>query len=345
MNTRAKWILTFAILLVIIGIVYFGFKAYTNSMYKPVDPGDKSFIKVNISKGSSLGTVASTLYDMNIIKNGSFFKSKVEEKGLESEIQSGEFNLSRSMTVDEIIDVITQKPEIVEGETIKLVIPEGFERKLIAERIEEKGLGSAEKFMEVTSDKSLFETEFPFLSTLNDGQSLEGFLFPATYDVTADEGEESIARKMLTAFQVRMENNFNEGNYNGFDLNQMITLASIIEREIKIDDERPIASSVFYNRINQGMNLQSCATVQFILGERKPVLTVEETKIDSPYNTYINQGLPPAPIASPGMKSILAAINPADTDYLFFVKTGEDGSHTFTKTYEEHLNKKKDMIR
>lgn len=345
MNTKAKWILTFAILLLVVVGVRFGFKAYTNSMYKAVDSNDKSIIKVNISKGSSLGTVASTLYDMNIIKNGSFFKKKVEERGLEKEIQTGDFDLSRSMSVDEIIDVITQKPVVVEGETIKLVIPEGFERKLIAERIEEKGLGNAETFMELSADKSRYEAEFPFLASLDEGQSLEGFLFPATYDILATEGEESIIKKMLTAFQNRMENHFNEGNYNGLDLNKMITLASIIEREIKIDEERTLASSVFYNRINQGMMLQSCATVQFILGERKPVLTVEETKIDSPYNTYINKGLPPTPIASPGMKSILAAINPAETDYLFFVKTGEDGSHTFTRTYEEHLNKKKDMIR
>ena len=343
MNTRAKWILTFAILLVIVGVIYFGFKAYTNSMYKPVDPEDTSILKVNISSGSSLGTVASTLYDMDIIKNGSFFKSRVEERGLEKEIQSGEFNLSRSMSVDQIIDELTTKPDLTE--TVKLVIPEGFERKLIAERIEEKGLGSADVFMDITSDKSKFQAEFPFLSNLNDGQSLEGFLFPATYDVSPQEGEESIVRKMLSAFQARMEKNFNEGSYNGLNLNQMITLASIIEREIKVDDERPIAASVFYNRMNQGMMLQSCATVQFILGERKPVLSVEETKIDSPYNTYINKGLPPTPIASPGMKSILAAINPAQTDYLFFVKTGEDGSHTFTKTFEEHKQMKKDMIR
>ena len=123
----------------------------------------------------------------------------------------------------------------------------------------------------------------------------------------------------------------------------MITLASIIEREIKVDDERPLAASVFYNRIAQGMRLQSCATVQFILGERKAKLTNEETQIDSPYNTYINEGLPPAPIASPGMKSIEAAINPAQTDYLFFVLTGDDGSHTFTSTYEDHLKAKENM--
>ncbi|WP_296255058.1 endolytic transglycosylase MltG [uncultured Ezakiella sp.] len=346
MNTAVKWILTFALLLAIVFVAIFGFKAYNKSMYKPVDKNDTSLYEFSISKGSSLSTVASSLYDMNLIKNGSAFKSRVEELGLESEIQSGKFKLSRSMDVDQVITELTKKPETHDdGQAVKLVIPEGFERKLIAERIEELGLGSAQTFMELTEDKGRYEEEFPFLKSLAQGQSLEGFLFPATYELSASEGEESIIKKMLTAFEVRMENNFNQGSYNGLDLNQMITLASIIEREIKIDDERPLASSVFYNRINQGMRLQSCATVQYIIGERKAVLTNEETQIDSPYNTYINEGLPPAPIASPGMKSIMAAINPADTEYLFFVKTGEDGSHSFSKTYEEHLEHKKDMIR
>lgn len=345
MNTAVKWILTFALLLAIVFAAIFGFKAYNKSMYKPVDIDDTNLYEFSISKGSSLSAVASSLYDMNLIKNGSAFISRVEELGLESEIQSGKFKLSRSMDVDQVINELTKKPEVDMAGSVKLVIPEGFERKLIAARIEELGLGSAQKFMELTEDKGIYEEEFPFLKTLPQGQSLEGFLFPATYEVSASEGEESLIKRMLTAFEVRMEQNFNQGSYNGLDLNQMITLASIIEREIKIDDERPLASSVFYNRINQGMRLQSCATVQYIIGERKAVLTNEETQIDSPYNTYINEGLPPAPIASPGMKSIMAAINPADTEYLFFVKTGEDGSHSFSKTYEEHLEHKKDMIR
>lgn len=123
-------------------------------------------------------------------------------------------------------------------------------------------------------------------------------------------------------------------------LNEVITLASIVEREGKVDSERPIMSAVFHNRIDQNMYLQSCATVQYILGERKEVLTNADTRIPSPYNTYINEGLPPGPIASPGEASLVAAVNPADVDYLFFVLTGSDGTHTFTKTYQEHLNAK-----
>src|SRR5690606_21314335 len=112
------------------------------------------------------------------------------------------------------------------------------------------------------------------------------------------------------------------------------------EREGKLDEERPLMSAVFHNRLRKGMKLESCATVQYILGERKENLTTAETQIPSPYNTYVNMGLPPGPIASAGKASLVAAVNPADVDYLFFVLTGSDGSHTFTRTYEEHLRAK-----
>ncbi|MCI5675302.1 MAG: endolytic transglycosylase MltG [Ezakiella sp.] len=345
MNKNAKWIVTILAILLVVGIVYFGVKSYFAKMYKPMDKKDTSIINVEIPEGSSLSTVAEILHYEGLIRNGTFFKSRVEELGHENDIQSGEFALSKSMSVNDIIEEITRKPEEVVLEGTKLVIPEGFERKLIAQRIEEMGLGSKEAFMLASEDKSKYEEEFPFLKELSAGQSLEGYLFPATYNILPDTSEEDIVRQMLGAFKLRMDANFPEGSYNNLSFNEIITLASIIEREIKVDDERPIAASVFYNRINQGMRLQSCATVQFILGERKPVLSEAETKIDSPFNTYINDGLPPSPIASPGMKSIMATINPAQTDYLFFVKTGEDGSHTFTKTYEEHLKSKENMIR
>ena len=122
-------------------------------------------------------------------------------------------------------------------------------------------------------------------------------------------------------------------------LNQVVTLASIIEREGMLDEERPIISGVFHNRIKINMPLESCATVQFLLGERKENLTYDDLEISSPYNTYRNGGLPPGPIASPGIKSIMAAVNPADVDYLFFVSNG-DGSHTFSVKYEDHIDAK-----
>lgn len=343
MNNKTKTIISLLVLLLIVGGGYYLYRTLFGGMYEPVDINDTSKIQIEIPSGSSLGKVASILYDNNLIKNGTFFKSRVQKLGKETEIKTGEFTLSRSMSADEIIGVITSDKNEDVAETKKLVIPEGFERKLIAERIEEEGLGSKEAFLNATASAADYVSEFPWLQKLNADESLEGYLFPATYDIPVGATETDIAKQMLKAFQDRMGEYLERDDFNGLSFTQMITLASIIEREIKVDDERPLAASVFYNRIAQGMRLQSCATVQFILGERKAKLTNEETQIDSPYNTYINEGLPPAPIASPGMKSIEAAINPAQTDYLFFVLTGDDGSHTFTSTYEDHLKAKENM--
>ena len=156
-----------------------------------------------------------------------------------------------------------------------------------------------------------------------------------------DSSEEEIISKMLGEFERIYEEDIKIAmEAMNLSLNETVILASIVEREGKVDEERPLMSAVFHNRIDQGMMLQSCATVQFILGERKEVLTNKDTSTPSPYNTYIHQGLPPAPIASPGKASLIAAVNPADVDYLFFVLTGKDGTHTFTKTYDEHLKAK-----
>ena len=125
----------------------------------------------------------------------------------------------------------------------------------------------------------------------------------------------------------------------GLSLNELMALASIIEREGKVDEERPLIASVFYNRLEKGMHLESCATIQYALGERKDKLTYDDLKIESDYNTYKHKGLPPGPIASPGLKSIEAAVSPANVDYLFFVSNG-DGTHTFTTNFKDHLDAK-----
>ena len=129
----------------------------------------------------------------------------------------------------------------------------------------------------------------------------------------------------------------------GLNINEFITLASIVEREAVKKEERPIIAGIFYNRLSIQMPLQSCATVQYILKERKPVLSIADTKIDSPYNTYLIKGLPPAPIASPGLDAILATSNPQHTKFLYFVAKG-DGGHEFSETYEQHLQAKKKYL-
>lgn len=344
-NKLFQWILVLFIIVLVVGSVYFGVKYFINSQYNPVDKNDTSIIEIEIPSGSSISKISSILYENDLIKNGTFFKWRANKSHDAKEYRSGTFRLSKSMSVDEIIEELTKKEEVNNENSVKLVIPEGFERKQIAKRIEDLNLGSAKRFLELSQSKEKFQDEYPFLESLNEGQSLEGYLFPATYNIAMGTSEEEIIKKMLNAFKDRYEKNILGKDFKGLNLNQLITLASIIEREGKLDEERPLMSAVFRNRLAIDMPLQSCATVQFILGERKPVLSNSDISIESPFNTYKNKGLPPAPIANPGLASINAALNPADVNYLFFVLTGEDGSHTFSETYEDHLKAKENMIK
>lgn len=327
----------FLIIFVLIGLlIVAGFKGMNS--FKAVDLSDNTEIDIEIPEGSSLQTIAKLLKDKDLIKSEFIFKIKAKQEKIANHLQAGEYFMSRNMSLDEIIAVLKEGPI---RDIVKFTIPEGYELRQTAERLSEMGLVDEERFLELVSDKSLFEDEYEFLKEIKNGQSLEGFLFPATYEVYKTATEEEIISRMLDAFNnIYKTELIDKIKGSELSFNEIITLASIIEREGKLDKERPLMSAVFYNRIEQGIRLQSCATVQYILGERKPVLSNKDTSIPSPYNTYLHEGLPPAPIAAPGKSSLIAALEPADVDYLYFVLTGEDGSHTFTTNYKDHLKAK-----
>ena len=188
------------------------------------------------------------------------------------------------------------------------------------------------------------EFSYKFLDYVEREHYLEGFLFPDTYIVRPNASAYDVIDKMLNKFNlIFKEKYYTQMDLLNMNLNEIISLAAIIEREAKLDSERVVISSVFHNRLDINMKLQSCATIQYILGERKEFLTYDDLEIESDYNTYKYSGLTPSPIASPGEKSIIAALYPEETDYLFFVTTeNNDGSHYFSKTYDEHnINKNK----
>lgn len=340
-NKSGKFIIIFLLIVAVVG--FFVYKNITNT--SPVSKDNTSKV-IEIPQGSGTSQIAKILKDNNLIKSEFAFKKAAKNENLTTEFKAGEYELNESMSVYDIFNVITVSNSSDRKDLIKVVIPEGYELINIADKLEDNNLVDKDKFLELARNKNNFNGEYEFMDLLDDSQSLEGYLFPATYSIEPNASEEEIILMMLDAYnrvyETEIKNNLES---TGMTLNELMSLASIIEREGRLDEERPIMSSVFYNRIEQGIPLGSCATVQYIIGERKPVLSIADTRIDSPFNTYINKGLPPSPIASPGKVSILAAINPADTDYLFFVLTGKDGSHTFTKTNAEHEEAKKNMIR
>ena len=224
--------------------------------------------------------------------------------------------------------------------SVTVTIPEGYELRQIGEILEKKNVCSAEEFFKAAEEEY---KDYPFLKEIKDRENpLEGYLFPDTYNFEIGQAPRDVIRVMLDNFSNKAYKEYLKSNTDK-TLDEIIIMASIIEREAANDNERGKVSSVFYNRLKIGMLLQSCATVQYIIKERKDVLSNKDIKIDSPYNTYMYEGLPIGPIASPGLGSIKAAIFPEDTDYFYFAATKDGERNVFSKTGEEHLKTVKEL--
>ena len=323
------------LIFIIIGGIFIGYK----SLISPVS-NDTSLIEVDISDGSSLKSAARLLEEKNLIKNETAFLIYAKINSLEN-IKSGSYSLNKSQNVEEILQILNKGSKPI---GIKITIPEGYEIRNIAEKLESAGITDFDSFISDTSNVDLYKSQYPYLN-LPEVKSLEGFLFPDTYYISKEATNEQIIKMFLDRFsevyeEQQLESKIQES---GLNINEFITLASIVEREAVKKEERPIIAGIFYNRLSIQRPPQSCATVQYILKERKPVLSIADTKIDSPYNTYLIKGLPPAPIASPGLDAILATSNPQQTKFLYFVAKG-DGGHEFSETYEQHLQAKKKYL-
>lgn len=290
--------------------------------------------QVVIPRGSSLKAIADILKKENIIRDSLVFELYCQLNDRSDSIKAGKYSISSSMRVPEIVEVIVSGKAIVD--TLKFTIPEGYKLEQIVEKLSSLGVVSKE---EIESALDAKKYDYGFISQIPDREKkLEGYLFPDTYEIYKDTTAEAIIDKLLERFdEIFTEEYKSRAKELDMTMDQVVVLASIIEREAKLDNERKTISAVFHNRLKKNMMLQSCATVQYLFKEQKDVLSYKDLEIQSPYNTYINAGLPPGPIASPGLKSIEAALYPEDTDYLYFVAR-DDGSHIFTRTYGEHIN-------
>jgi len=303
--------------------------------------------EIKIPLGSSTAHIASILQEEGLIKNSFLFRLISKYKGYDGQLQAGLYQLSSNMSMDEIL--LELQKGVLPAEGIRFTIPEGFTIEQIGERLEEQGLVKKEDFLEICR---VYEKDGvnPLSQILGNIPSqvyyrLEGYLFPDTYEVCRDVSAEKIVDLMFSRFlEVFNEEYRLRAEEMGFGIHQIVTIASLIEKEAVLPEERPLIAAVFHNRLNSEAlpYLQSCATVQYILGETKPVLTYQDLEIDSPFNTYLYPDLPPGPIASPGLQALRAALYPADVDYLYFVsKEDGSGSHYFSRTLPEHNKYKK----
>ena len=337
-NRKRFWSAVLAAVLLLsifCALLYFN---HLNSASKALDPGNTEQIVVNITNGTSTEQIGAILLKSGIIGDENVFVMKAKLDNNDGKFKAGNYRFSPSMSMDEIMALLLKGEE----DTLRFTIPEGYDIKKTITVLSKDNLIDPDAFRnEISSGKF----DYRFLSDLPSGENrLEGYLFPETYEVFANASEHAIIDKMLSQFnKVFTDKYYARAKELGMSVNEVITLASIIEREAAVESDRPVIAGVFYNRLKAGMPLQSCATVQYILGDQKAVLSIADTKIQSPYNTYLNKGLPPGPICSPGLASIKAALWPTKSDYLYFLAKG-DGTHVFAKTYAEHLKNKAKYI-
>ena len=291
-----------------------------------------------VQPDESVDSIAQRLHDVGLVRSPTYFRFRVRLTNAGEKIIAGKYQLDTGMSTSQIIRTITSKDAAL-APVVEVRFQEGWRTEQFAEELVSVGLApSVDDFMRATEDPK-WNDKFSFLHTRPSGVALEGYLFPDTYSVREDATVDDIIEMLLTNFEQRAAPQLlAQADALGMTLHQVVTMASIIEREAALPDERSTIASVYYNRLAIPMPLQADPTVQYQLGapgDWWPQLTGDNLQQDGRYNTYLNPGLPPGPICNPGLASIQAALQPAQTDYLYFVAKG-DGSHAFATTYEEH---------
>lgn len=315
------------------------------------DPSPVPFV---VEPGETASAVATRLEEAGLVVNGEVFRRFMTYHGLDVSLEAGTYSLRADMTMHEIAEALQHGG----ASAVTLTIPEGWRAEQVAWLLEQQGLMRSDDFMaQVRSD----QYDYPWLAGRPPDASLEGFLFPDTYELPIETTPVAVADLLLANFGNRAAPeiegrlagrtiyDLDLGDYRPMTVHDVITLASIVEREAVVAEERPIIASVYFNRLDPAyveetaLRLSADPTVQYAKGYDaatgnwwNPMLPGEGQTLESPYNTFKVQGLPPGPICSPGLAAILAVLNPADTDYLYFHAVG-DGSHVFASTLEEHL--------
>lgn len=291
----------------------------------PFDATGKE-IKFDINPGQNLSTISDNLQNNGIIKSSFFFKILASYKESSKELKAGEYILSASKTPLEILSIITKGSV----KLYRLTLPEGLNIKEVAQRVDQAGFGASENFL-LLAESQAFARKLGI-----DQVNLEGYLYPETYFFPKNTPQKKIIAAMVQAFNKAYNKEFRQQTIDmGFSIHEIITLASIIEKETGAAKERPVISSVFHNRLKKGMRLESDPTVIYGIKDFNGNITRKDLRTWTPYNTYKIKALPPGPIANPGELSIKAALYPDKTDYIFFVAK-KDTTHKFSRTIQEH---------
>ena len=335
----------FAILLaiIVIGGGAYGYYYISNAL-KPVDTKQTQTVEVEIPAGSSVKQISKILEDNKLIRNSKIFNFYIKFKNVAG-FKAGFYQLSPSMDIDQILGQLADGGKDKSANVAKVVVREGETLTGIAEEVEKSTKYSKEDFMNKVQEQGFIDQlvqKFPRL--FKDAQKaqnvryfLEGYLFPATYEADENKTLQMIIEEMVAKTDSVLSKYYAKISQGDYNVHEILTMASLLEKEgYKVEDRQKIAS-VFYNRIKKNMMLQTDISVLYALGEHKEVVTLKDLEVNSPYNLYRNRGMGPGPFNSPSEEAILAAIDPAQTDYEYFVADIQTKEVYFAKTYEEHL--------
>ena len=310
----------------------------SNDLLQPANPSGAD-INLTINQGESVPSIIGKLWETGLINKPGVFRSYLQYTGLDTSLKAGEYLLNPAMSAVEIAKAI----QLSISPNITLTILPGWRLEEIANSLYSSGFEiTSEEFLQATHSRP---DGYSFSSCQGEN-SLEGYLFPGSYTLPRGTTINELLPQVLMNFEAQVTNEMQNGfNTQGLDLCQATTLASIIQREAMVDEEMPIIASVFYNRLNSGSRLASDPTVQYALGFNQNQgtwwtnpLSLQDLQVDSPYNTYIYNGLPPGPISNPDLAALQAVVFPAQTPYYYF-RSACDGSgrHLFAETYDEHV--------
>ena len=324
-----NWYIALAVLIV---VPLLGFLAVLHTRGDNKDFAASGPHLIIVQEGITTADIAQLLHEKKLVKDPTAFRWEARYKGLATKLQAGPYQIEGGLSNGAIVDVMV-KGRIKQ---LRFTVPEGFTVVKTAKKLEAEGLGKADKFIAAAKNYAPFD----YMQTDNPDVlfKAEGFIYPATYELPVGLSEDKILAILVGQFDeyMREEKIPEKCAQQGLQLRQVVNLAAMVELEAVFAEEQPRIAGVFLKRLAIGMPIQSDTTTQYLLGSQKEIITFDDTKIQSPYNTYQNPGLPPGPIGSPGMSAIKAVLEPEKTEYLYFVAE-KDGHHRFTKTYSEHL--------
>lgn len=331
---RTNRILSLALPLLLVAAALYGGYYWLDLMLQPPAAEDHTPVRIEVPAGASVAEAAGILRAAGLVRDATVFRYYTRYLGLDGQIRPGEYEFTRSMSPDQLLAKLTR------GEVIhyRFTIPEGLTVVQMADHLDRLGLADRDRFIRVASEAAPLIQEFlPAGADLP--YPLEGYLFPATYEYRKGIAEEEILQAMLARLRLLLKDEYvDRAREWGFTVHDLLTLASIIEKEAAVPGEREKISGVYHNRLAIGMKLDADPTVRYAINKppEEPVL-YKDLEVASPYNTYRNNGLPPGPIAAPGEASIRAALWPEKHDFYFFVAKGDGtGEHYFSRTLDEH---------